>query len=431
MDDEIDLRAYAELLWRGRYAMAAITLTAVLGAFLVSRFLLPPVYEASVLLVVESQGPPSNEHLAQLQISQLVAVARPAPLDAKGYQEIAQSSAFQAAVRQRAQQLLGREGAHRVAARVIPQTALVELTAEAPRPDQAASLANAAASLLLEEAEHLNRSRLERALALLEGSISQARANLDQALEHLQVFTRRGPSVEERQNELSGKLQLLAEYQKRLTQLDVILTAETTKLNQVKAQLSAEPQRLTLKKALSPEAGVLNQVLRGLGLPVGETLMNLDDEQLNPVYVDLRRHAATQEATVAALQAEREKVQTTLDQLSREAQNLTSELIGLQAEQRELTWQADMARRMYETAVAQYEAQKVVLAARLGESALSLVRQASLPDGPTKPRPLLNAAVAGFVGLMVSMFGVFFAEFWRQPVRAEAGRPLGVTAHGS
>ena len=429
LDDEIDLRAYAELLWRGRYVIGVVTLAAVLLAFFVSRFLLPPVYQASVLLVVESQGPLPPEQLPQL--AQLPGTARPVPLDARGYQEIVQSPAFQEAVRQRAQQLFGPGGAYKVTGRVIPQTALVQLTAEAPRADQAAQLANEAASLLLEEAAQVNRSRLERALALLEGQITQAKANLEQALQRLQAFTRRGPSVDERQSELAGKLQLLSEYQKRLAQLDVILTAESTKLRQLETELSGEPQRLTLKKALSPEGSVLNQVARGLGLPAGAPLMNLDDEQLNPVYVELRREVATQEAMVAALRAEQQKVQASLDRLSREVQSLTTELVGLQAEQRELTWQVDTARRIYETAVTQYEAQKAALAARLGESSLTLVGQAPIPTEPSRPRTVLNAAVAGFIGLMVSVVGVFVAEFWRQPVRAEVGRTSRVAAHGS
>lgn len=429
MDDEIDLRAYAEVLWRGRYAIGVVTLAAVLVAFAVSRFLLTPVYTASVMLVVESQGQPPREDPSQLL--PWLAATRPAPLDSRGYQEIVQSAAFQEALRQTAQRVLGPDVGYKVSARVVPQTAMVELSAEANGPEQAARLANEAAALLLQEAERLNRARLERALALLEAQSAQAKANLDQALERLQAFTRRGPSVEERQNELNGKLELLAEYQKRLTQLDVVLATETTKLKELQAQLASEPQRLTLKKALSPEAPALTQAIRGLGLSIGDPLMSLDDEQVNPVYVDLRTRVATQEVAVAALREERTKVQAALDQLSEEVQRLSTELIGLQAEQRELTWQAETARRLYETAAVQYESQRGALAARLGESALSLVAPAPIPRTPSRPKPLLNAVVAGFMGLTVSVIGVFVAEFWRQPAKAVARATSGAAAHGS
>ncbi|MEW6047386.1 MAG: hypothetical protein AB1609_13045 [Bacillota bacterium] len=131
------------------------------------------------------------------------------------------------------------------------------------------------------------------------------------------------------------------------------------------------------------------------------------------------------------LKVERENVQGALSRLAEELQALTAELVRAQAERQELTWQVDTARRNYETAVSQYEAQRMVLAGRLGASTLTLVRPAEAPTAPARPRTLLNTVVAGFLGLMVSIFGVFFAEFWRQPVRAEVGRTLGVTAHGS
>ncbi len=418
MDDEIDLRAYLEVLWRGRFAIVTVTLGGVLLAFLVSRFLLTRVYEASVLLVVEAKAAlPSNE---MPQLPQLVAAAL-MPLDARGYQEIVQSPAFQDLVDRRGQELFGVRDNYSVSARVVPQTALVELSAEASRPEWAARLANEAALLLLQEADRLNRSRLERALALLEGQIAQARADLDMALQALQEFTLRGPNVDERQNELNAKLSLLAEYQKRLTQLDVLLTTETTKLGELQAQLAGEPPLLTLKKALSPEATALGQAIRGLGLSIGEPVMSLDDEQPNPVYVDLRSRLAVQEVTVAGLRAEREQVSAAVERLSQEVQRLSSDLVTLQAQRRELTWQVDTARRTYETAVTQYEVQKAVLAARFGESALTLVRDAPVPRSPSRPRTALNMAVAGLLGLMLSVFGVFVAEMWRQPAQVKAG----------
>ena len=54
MDDEIDLREYVQVLWHARYVIIGLTLMASLVAFAVSRFVLPTVYEASTLVVVEA-----------------------------------------------------------------------------------------------------------------------------------------------------------------------------------------------------------------------------------------------------------------------------------------------------------------------------------------------------------------------------------------
>jgi uncharacterized protein involved in exopolysaccharide biosynthesis len=42
------------------------------------------------------------------------------------------------------------------------------------------------------------------------------------------------------------------------------------------------------------------------------------------------------------------------------------------------------------------------------------LQNAPLPEEPVSPRKMLNMAVAGVLGLMVSVFLVFFLEFWRK-----------------
>lgn len=423
VDDEIDLKTYVDTLWRGRWVIGAVTLAAALVALVVSRFVLTPVYEATVLLVVEAPEPtpPDPSHVP--------APVRAVNLSPASFREIVQSPPFQALLATQATS--GKDQPRltpfKLTARVVPQTNLLELRAESPDPNEAARQANQAGSLLLREAERVNQERMQRALALLEEQIAAAQANLDRAVSRLQEFIRRGPLVDQLQNEQAAKLKLIADYQARLADLEVRLGAEQTKLSTLETNLSQQPPVLSLKKALSPEGSALAQVMTNLGVKAGEPLMHLEDEQLNPVHVELQRQIAAQKAALEALRAEKAHIQSGLTRLNEEVQRLTSTLVRLRAEHQELAWQADVARRNYEAAVTQYEAQKTALASRLGESTLTLVRPAVAPDRPTRPRPLLNATVAGFLGFMLSVFGLFIGEFWKQP----ALRPVSDVAHGS
>ena len=426
MDDEIDLRLYAQILWRARYVILGVTFLAAALAFVVSRFVLPPVYEAGTLLVVEMPEPSPTQPGAS------VAPARAVALTPAGYKEIADSEAFQALLREKLSESpgAGAKAEVKITARVVGQTNLLELTAEAPTAELAARWANEAAAMLLQEVERLNASRRERALSPLEGLIRQSRQTLDEALKRLQAFTERGPSVERLENEQSVKLKLIADYQNRLDAINVSLAAETAKLETLKRQLADEPRTIALSKALSPEAAAMAQALQGLGTQDARPLVSLRDEQVNPVYVELKKEVALRQATVASLQAERDRVEAALRRLTGELQALTAELVRAKAELQELSWQADSARRNYETAVAQYEAQKAALAGRLGESTLTLVRQAVPPTSPSRPKALLNTVVAGFLGLMVSIFGVFLAELWKQPVSGQVQVPASSPAGG-
>lgn len=49
-----------------------------------------------------------------------------------------------------------------------------------------------------------------------------------------------------------------------------------------------------------------------------------------------------------------------------------------------------------------------------GKGLFIILQNAPLPEEPVSPRKMLNMAVAGVLGLMVSVFVVFFREFWRK-----------------
>lgn len=67
--------------------------------------------------------------------------------------------------------------------------------------------------------------------------------------------------------------------------------------------------------------------------------------------------------------------------------------------------------------VSQLKAEKEYLEAGLesgGQGLYILLQEAPVPEKPVGPRKVLNMAVAGVLGLMVSVFVVFFREFWRK-----------------
>lgn len=441
MDDEIDLRVYAELLWRARYVIVGVTLGAALVAFVLSRFFLPKVYEASALVVVESPVTLDRGQVAMrlrpdgalVLDEQPVAPVQVVSLTPAGYQEIVESDAFRTLLRQQiANPSSGLSQPDlTLRARVVPQTSILELTVEASRPDWAAEWVNQAAALLLKEAEQLNEARMSRALELLERQLEQSRKALEDAQARLQTFIEQGPPVERLRNEQSVKLKIMGDFEAKIASLNTALASETKKLESLRARLAQQPRTVTLRRALLPYSSGVPTADGSRAAAPAQGVTQLQYEELNPVYVQLQEQVATQEATVAALNAEKQSLEAALADLAKELQELSSELARTEAELQDLTWQADAARRNYETALSQYEAQRTMLAARIGSSSLTLVRPATPPEAPARPKVLLNSVVAGFLALMVSVVGVFVAELWRQPVMTEPRQGAGDAAHGA
>ncbi|AFK86484.1 MULTISPECIES: YveK family protein [Thermoanaerobacterium] len=60
-----------------------------------------------------------------------------------------------------------------------------------------------------------------------------------------------------------------------------------------------------------------------------------------------------------------------------------------------------------------YNMLQLVKASNLGEQGIMVTSKAIVPDKPVSPKKSLNIAIAFILGLMVSVFVVFFAEYWK------------------
>lgn len=98
------------------------------------------VYEASVLVMADSPG---------------------------AYETMVNSNAFQEALRQMAERVLGPGQPYQVAARVVPRAPLVAVTAQAIQSDDAYRLAHDAARLLVDFARRLDQVGSDKARVLL------------------------------------------------------------------------------------------------------------------------------------------------------------------------------------------------------------------------------------------------------------------------
>ena len=418
-DDEIDLRAYAEILWRARYRVAAVTLGAALAAFGVSRWVVPPVYESSVLLVV-AQPPSAGDEPASRAPVQTLA------LGPAGYREMVASDAFQELLRNR----LGAAGPGsgpslpvRVRARLVPQTSLLELTAEAPTPQQAAKWADEAARLLVDEDRRVSQARMEQSLAHLQQDVQAARQRLQEAQRRFEEFTMQATPLERLQSARWEKLNRISSQEARLADLEVQIAAESARLEALREQLRQQPRVVTLQLAADGADATQLPATPSPATGRAGTGDLLAREAINPVYVELQRQVALQEATLAALRAEREQLQRSLAGLTQEVRQLNADLVQAQAAYEAMNREVEAARRAYESVVAEYEAQQAELARRLDQVPLTPLRPATVPRSPARPRPLLNAAVAGLLGAMGSVFVVFVAEFWKPPA-GEIGRAV-------
>ncbi len=154
-----------------------------------------------------------------------------------------------------------------------------------------------------------------------------------------------------------------------------------------------------------------------MGLVDGETgpLMQIDLSGLDA--------EASLLALITALEAKQSSTDETITHLTAEVETLQSELADRQRELDQLLRDREVAQNTYLTLSNKLQEARIEAQDETGDTA-QLLSHAAVPEEPVSPLRLLNTVVAGALGLMVGVFGVFFLNYWRQeeaPEPAPAG----------
>lgn len=404
--DEIDLREYIEVLWRGKWVIVIVTLCAMLSAAGVSFFLLDPVYESSVVLTVslpeQVQGDLGDPVIANVIGGTPQAHARliesPAVLQRATGVLAAQN------VRTSPRALRGM-----ISAKVVGDTAkgdkLIEITARDKTPEGAKAVADAVASGYLAFLSDLVSTRLSSLRETLGAELAHRSADLENATKELSAFMAKSGGQRLIEQEIDAKTVLLANYKGENARLKVEAKAVAESLRVLESHLKNTPEKLSIKKSFSDALIVTSKLEPGAAI--------LTTEELNPAYPDLITQVALKKATLAELDARMKAGNDAVAALSAELEALEAALVESAIQEQNLRERLEVAQSRYIEIATQLQS----LAGRephaMVRSAVDIVAPASLPVEPSGPRKLLNIATAGVLGVMVSVFVVFIMHYWR------------------
>jgi succinoglycan biosynthesis transport protein ExoP len=164
-----------------------------------------------------------------------------------------------------------------------------------------------------------------------------------------------------------SKEQLKREYNYEIERIDEEIVLNQANLNKIKEELANTPEILVTNKSLSEEAylhSVVSDRDNGSNAETGS--IQLRDEQLNPLYISLQQSESNTNLEISKLQNKKVEIE-----------------------------------------------QKILENRLIVKEDLSVVSPAIEPEEPVGPRKLLNVAIAGVVGGMISLFIVFLMAYWR------------------
>lgn len=234
------------------------------------------------------------------------------------------------------------------------------------------------------------------ASATSDGSANRGRSLIASSLEALNASL-----AEARTSRIAAEERSRAAQASTGLGLSEVLSSPTIQaLREQRAELAARRQELL--ERFQPEYPSVQQI---------QAQITELDRQLAAEAGDVRRSLQGQYASAAA--AER-SIQGEIDALKAQALDLDQRSIRYNILQREL----DTNRTLYDGLLQRYR--EIGIAGGVGTNNVSVVDRADLPVQPVAPRPLINLALAGLLGLLLGAAIIFVLEFLDESLRVPA-----------
>jgi succinoglycan biosynthesis transport protein ExoP len=202
--------------------------------------------------------------------------------------------------------------------------------------------------------------------------------------------------------EISTRLDMIVGFKKRLVEVEDEMKIVQTELEMANKQLETTPEKLVTQKSLSDDPymqSVVGDKSNSSNKELGS--LKLIDEEINPVYIGLKSRMADTSIQLSKLQMEKSNLD---ERVSSNQQTIT-------ALQKQIN-STNVSTEEFVQSVNRFNA--------------VLIIPAVAPESPVGPRKMLNLALAGVVGGMMSVFIVFIREYWRKSTVRTTGSNISV-----
>lgn len=417
--EEIDLRQIFKVIGKYKVLIAAITLVAVLTSGVLSYFVLSPVYESKVTLMVAMATDKTtniNNNNGDNLENLINNISRIPTLTMNTYVNQLKSQILLQRVQERLNldpqvySLSTLSGS--IVATAIKDSNLIEVTVSHNDPMMASKIAKTLSEQYLALISENNQSNMTRSVGFLEDQRINVEKELDQVLAQLKQFDSQPYGVDFLQQQFSSKNQDLSKYQSLLNDVQVDLTSSLAGVEQLGENLKSTPRTINVKVEGNPGSVTqeVNQVYQQLSQDYAQKMAKVAED---------RARLQTIGGIIAGIQGDINSIQKDLAEKKDQRDRLEAERKRL-ADAREL-----LANKVTETQIAR--------SVDLGNTSISVVSPAIVPSTPVKPNKQLNMAIALVLGLMLAVVAAFLLEFMDNTVKnaKDLADKLGVPHLGS
>ncbi|HEX3011963.1 MAG TPA: GNVR domain-containing protein, partial [Syntrophomonadaceae bacterium] len=388
--------------WRNHIILG--TLFCGFAAGLMSYFILPPVYQAQTLLMINQaadkvQANPTTETNGD-NLDNLDNVSRLPVLTMNTYLgQLKSEDLMKRIIKKLHLKYSVGSLAEMINAQVLQDSNLIQIKVNNTDPKLASKIANTLSDEYLKIMTEKNKEQMSRSVAFLEEQKKLNDKKLNEAEGKLHQFM----------SQTSGNAALQTKSSQ--TQADAVIAnsnlrntgAEIHQLNSdintINQQLTSTPQFIDAEQ-LDPSTGSI-----------------IKTQQPNPAYAALSQQLAEKKAVLTEKQRQYTVLNNRVKQLDAQVKQLNTELnvqsdpASKQLEQNSLQSEVDRLRKTSETLAQKVTEAQISKSIDLGNSSAQVVSKASIPTVPVKPNKILNICIALILGLAAFTLLAFILEY--------------------
>lgn len=390
--EEIDLRKLVDVLVRWKWMIVLITLTTILVAGILSFFVLPPVYEAqTTLLVVQGENKKVTRYEQNDLESVIGSLSRLPEMTIKTYVEQINDPVLVADVIKKLE--LQEDGytveglQEMIETEAVKDTNLIEIRVQNTDKKLAENITGTLTGLLLDSISKNTQEQMSKSVLFLQQQVDVVSKDLDAEWEKLKKLESRPRSVLYLQEERKSVISELTKY--RSSYQDIKINYDLT-----------------------------NAGLDELEKKLQETIPVVD-EKANPLYQSIKEQIAQKSITLAELKSQNNSIQKYINNMEKKLDSVQVEITDKKNEQQVVERKIEELEKTYTLLSEKITQTQITKSVNLGETSLQVISPATLKDKPVKPNKKLNIAIAGVLGLIMSLALAFVLEFLDNKVRTQ------------
>lgn len=439
--DEISLRELIEVLLKQKTLIIGITIISLLISFVVSFFVLEPVYEAKTILMasrITDKIKPTDELEGIEGI--LGSVSTYPQLTIETYKEQAKNPVILNEIIKELgleeKEITSADLEAMIELETIKDTNLITVKVKNTDKKLATDIANTLSNKFINFISEKAKEQATKSSNFIAQQLEIEKKKLDEVLVEYKNFLAQPRGVNELKSEMNMKLQELNQYKDELSKEETkyrndLLNNEIQEktllasLKKTKEELNSTSEKLVTKKSLAQDA-FLSEIIKDEIQMDQKDLANIEmyNEQLNPNYISLDSQITNLEIDLAKIEQQKENIKYRYEQkkkiliekineLKEELEKLQVELAEKQYQERIITRKVNLAQSTYDAFTKKLEESRIAQSSTIGDSSIIVVSPAVEPLKPVSPNKKLNIAIAGVLGIMIGVFVAFFREYWK------------------